>query len=85
MGMTQLAIVALVASSALAYAPPGKKKPPLVVVLHGAGENARDVWNLADIQGEHRGLAPSLLAAGAAAITLALRAAWTMPSASPTV
>ena len=46
--------------TALAYAPPGKKKPPLVVVLHGAGENARDVWNLADIQGEHRGLAPSL-------------------------
>ena len=57
--------------TALAYAPPGKKKPPLVVVLHGAGENARDVWNLADIQGEHRGLAPSLLAAGAAPPSLA--------------
>ena len=52
--------------TALAYSPPGQAKPPLLVVLHGAGENARDAWNLADPRGEHRGLAPSLLAAGAA-------------------
>lgn len=39
-----------------------KKKFPVLFVLHGAGENALDTWNLANIQGEHGGLAPSLLA-----------------------
>lgn len=51
--------------TALSYAPPGKKRLPLIVVLPGAGENTRDIWNLADPRGEHRGLAPSLLATGA--------------------
>ena len=44
----------------------GGEKPPLIVLLHGAGKNELDVWNLADPQGEHAGLAPSLLAAGTA-------------------
>ena len=55
--------------SALVYTPPeqkDKKPPPLLVVIHGAGKNERDVWNLADIQGEHAGLIPSLIASGRA-------------------
>lgn len=51
--------------SALVYTPPRRKDnkpPPLLVVIHGAGTNERDVWNLADIQGEHAGLVPSLIA-----------------------
>jgi len=56
--------------SALSYAPPGKSRLPLIVVLPGAGENKRDVWNLVDPRGEHRGLAPSLLATGLAPSSL---------------
>ncbi len=37
------------------------KKYPVIVVLHGAGKNELDVWNLADPKGEHAGLIPSLL------------------------
>eukprot|EP00961_Rhodomonas_salina_P117181 1577436-Rhodomonas_salina.1 len=37
--------------SALTYAPRGVQgKLPLIVVLHGAGKNEKDVWNLADPQ-----------------------------------
>jgi predicted esterase len=42
------------------------KKLPLLIVLHGAGQNEEDVWNLANRSGEHAGLAPSLLASGQA-------------------
>ena len=53
--------------SALVYAPPGiNKLPPLLIVVHGAGKNERDIWNLADIRGEHAGLVPSLIATGKA-------------------
>jgi len=58
--------------SALVYEPPviksssASSKFPLLVVLHGAGTNERDVWNLADIEGEHAGLVPSLIQAGKA-------------------
>lgn len=57
--------------SALVYAPPRRdggddEKRPLLLVLHGAAKNERDVWNLADARGEHSGLPPSLLASGAA-------------------
>lgn len=56
---------------ALAYEPPTspsgeQRKPPLLVVLHGAGKNEEDVWNLANPNGEHAGLIPSLLATGGA-------------------
>lgn len=55
---------------ALVYIPKMKEPPttklPVLIILHGAGKNELDVWNLADIQGEHSGLAPSLLAAGKA-------------------
>ncbi len=37
------------------------KKYPVIFVLHGAGKNTNDIWNLADIKGEHAGLIPSLL------------------------
>lgn len=37
------------------------KKVPLLVVLHGAGNNQDGVWSLADLQGEHAGLLPSLI------------------------
>mmetsp|Transcript_25677 Transcript_25677/g.85705 ORF Transcript_25677/g.85705 Transcript_25677/m.85705 type:complete len:390 (-) Transcript_25677:272-1441(-) len=58
--------------SALAYAPPGASgKLPLIVVLHGAGSNELDVWNLANPQGEHAGLPPSLLTSGTAPTELA--------------
>ena len=43
--------------SALAYAPPpatAGRKPPLLVVLHGAGKNEQDAWSLADPRGEVR-------------------------------
>lgn len=43
-----------------------KRKFPVLIILHGAGENKEGVWNLANIQGEHAGLAPSLLASGMA-------------------
>ena len=58
---------------ALSYTPPGpQSKPlPLLVVLHGAGLNDGPVWNLADPNGEHAGLAPSLLASGRAPPELA--------------
>jgi predicted peptidase len=55
--------------SALLYTPPEQNDntfPPLLVAIHGAGKNERDVWNLADIQGEHAGLIPSLIASGTA-------------------
>jgi dienelactone hydrolase len=42
------------------------KLPPLILVLHGAGQNKQDAWELADIQGEHAGLIPSLIASGSA-------------------
>ena len=52
--------------SALAYAPPSasdssggpRPKPPLLVVLHGAGVNEAPIRSLADPLGEHAGLAP---------------------------
>ena len=34
---------------------------PVIIVLHGAGKNELDVWNLANSNGEHAGLIPSLL------------------------
>jgi predicted peptidase len=53
--------------SALAYSPPSKDAlPPLVLFLHGAGMNERDISNLADPNGEHAGLLPSLIFAGQA-------------------
>jgi predicted peptidase len=62
---------------ALVYVPPTtnstndkgssqSKKLPVLIVLHGAGKNELDVWNLANIQGEHSGLPPSLIASGQA-------------------
>jgi predicted esterase len=40
----------------------GKKKNyPVIVLLHGAGKNELDIWNLANPKGEHAGLIPSLL------------------------
>ena len=47
-----------------------KKKLPVLVVIHGAGTNEMDVWNLANPSGEHAGLAPSLLASGNAPSSL---------------
>ena len=52
---------------ALVYSPPsisynGDKQLPLLLVLHGAGRNDQSAWSLADTNGEHAGLAPSLLA-----------------------
>ena len=44
---------------------------PLLVVLHGAGENAGDARSLLDARGEHGGLAPALLAADRAPAALA--------------
>ena len=56
--------------SALAYAPPpnvDNTKPPLILVLHGAGRNDLDIIaDLADHKGEHAGLIPSLIASGQA-------------------
>ena len=53
--------------SALAYAPRDvAAKTPLLIVLPGAAQNTAGVWSLADPAGEHMGLAPSLLASGAA-------------------
>ena len=57
---------------ALAYSPPipaaadtqrQKKPPPLLLVLPGAAQNKGTAWDLADTNGEHRGLPSSLLAA----------------------
>jgi predicted peptidase len=50
--------------SALAYAPPNNNKnTPLILVLHGAGINDKDILrDLADPYGEHAGLIPSLIA-----------------------
>jgi predicted esterase len=36
--------------------------PPLLIFLHGAGTNQRDITNLIDPQGEHAGLLPSVVA-----------------------
>ena len=58
---------------ALVYAPStnGKKeKLPLLLVLHGAGKNDQTALDLADMNGEHAGLAPSLLASQQAPETL---------------
>ncbi|OLP89583.1 hypothetical protein AK812_SmicGene28945 [Symbiodinium microadriaticum] len=53
--------------SALAYSPRDVKGPlPLLVVLPGAGRNDKDATDLANIRGEHGGLAPSLIAEGIA-------------------
>ena len=59
--------------SALMYAPPcsNGRKLPLLVVLHGAGINEAPIWSLADSNGEHAGLVPSLLASGRAPAELA--------------
>ena len=68
--------------SALAYAPPipaaadtqqqqKQKPPPLLLVLPGAAQNKGTAWDLADMNGEHRGLPSALLAAGVAPETLA--------------
>ena len=61
--------------SALAYSPRGAAassgKTPLLIVLPGAAQNTAGVWSLADPAGEHMGLAPSLLASGAAPFELA--------------
>lgn len=50
--------------SALSYAPPNNNdKTPLILVLHGAGRNDLDILSdLANPQGEHAGLIPSLIA-----------------------
>ena len=77
--------------SALAYAPPPsdsgssggpRPKPPLLVVLHGAGVNEAPIRSLADPLGEHAGLAPSLLASGRAPRALADNFAMVAPYAS---
>jgi predicted esterase len=57
--------------SGLVYIPKTRSKEeklllPVLFVLHGAGKNEQDVWNLANIQAEHAGLIPSLLASGLA-------------------
>ncbi|GMH61767.1 hypothetical protein TrLO_g7559 [Triparma laevis f. longispina] len=48
----------------LAYLPPNIDKPPLLVVLHGSGKNDLPLSNLANINGEHSGLPPSLISSG---------------------
>jgi predicted peptidase len=49
--------------ASLLYMPPlSDKKLPVIVVLHGAGTNQRDITNLADLHGEYGGLLPSLIA-----------------------
>jgi len=53
--------------SALYYAPPNNSElDPLIIVLHGAGRNEQDIQNLANPQGEHAGLIPSLIESGKA-------------------
>ncbi len=56
--------------SALSYAPPNNAdnpNAPLILVLHGAGKNDKDILeDLANPIGEHAGLIPSLIASGAA-------------------
>jgi len=52
---------------------------PLIVFLHGAGKNERDVWNLADVTGEHAGLLPSLIASNQAPADLTDNFAVLMP------
>mmetsp|Transcript_14578 Transcript_14578/g.29825 ORF Transcript_14578/g.29825 Transcript_14578/m.29825 type:complete len:336 (+) Transcript_14578:212-1219(+) len=52
--------------SALSYAPPNTandESTPLILVLHGAGKNDKEILpDLADPSGEHAGLIPSLIA-----------------------
>jgi len=55
---------------AIVHAPATSRRLPLLFVLHGAGENNRNAWDLLDANGEHRGLAPELLASGKAPIDL---------------
>ena len=58
--------------SALVYTPPGPTQPlPMLLVLHGAGNNEAGIWTLADPNGEHAGLAPTLLSSGNAPAALA--------------
>ena len=56
--------------SALSYAPPNNAdnaNAPLILVLHGAGKNNKDILqDLANPIGEHAGLIPSLIASGTA-------------------
>lgn len=55
--------------SALAYSPPrsdSSSLPPLILLLHGAGSNDKSPWDLANPNGEHAGLIPSLIASGRA-------------------
>jgi predicted esterase len=63
--------------TALAYSPPRHSAqsppPPLIVVLHGAGRNDLEIrQDLADPNGEHAGLIPSLIAASGQAPKLLL-------------
>ncbi len=56
--------------SALSYAPPNNANnpnSPLILVLHGAGKNDKNILeDLANPVGEHAGLIPSLIASGSA-------------------
>lgn len=60
--------------SALSYAPPNNANhpnAPLILVLHGAGKNDKDILeDLANPIGEHAGLIPSLIASGSAPLQL---------------
>lgn len=49
--------------SSLLYMPPhSDTKLPVIIFLHGAGTNQRDITNLSDLRGEYGGLLPSLIA-----------------------
>lgn len=69
--------------SALLYKPDKiSGKVPLLVVLHGAGSTNEGVWELADPNGCHGGLPPSLLASGSAPPDLAENFAMVAPYAA---
>jgi len=67
---------------ALAYSPDASAKLPLLVVLHGAGSTDLGVQELADPNGCHGGLPPSLLASGRAPAVLANNFAVVAPYAA---
>jgi len=67
--LTEAAAVAA-AGAATTTTSVSTQKIPLLVVLHGAGKNIENVWNLANPQGEHGGLIPSLIATNRAPQTL---------------
>eukprot|EP00535_Pseudo-nitzschia_heimii_P000386 CAMPEP_0197187838 /NCGR_PEP_ID=MMETSP1423-20130617/16665_1 /TAXON_ID=476441 /ORGANISM="Pseudo-nitzschia heimii, Strain UNC1101" /LENGTH=322 /DNA_ID=CAMNT_0042639513 /DNA_START=151 /DNA_END=1116 /DNA_ORIENTATION=+ len=60
--------------SALSYAPPNNAdnaNTPLILVLHGAGKNDRDILqDLANPLGEHAGLIPALISSNMAPLNL---------------